>query len=205
VAPHKGFTLIELLIVIAIILILISIALPNFLEAQVRAKVARAKGDLHSLAVALESYRIDWRILPKEKPVTGGQDYVWNHQKRLTTPHAYLKSLPMDSFRYAVTENFGFGNMYLYVLHCYDLYEAGWRGTGNPYDLEYLRQVFVMSIPGWSLYSTGPDYAHYSPPKPFVTSATLEFLLYSPTNGTVSEGNIVRNNRSADGYIRSKY
>ncbi|MBW7937580.1 MAG: prepilin-type N-terminal cleavage/methylation domain-containing protein, partial [Candidatus Omnitrophica bacterium] len=38
--PKKaGFTLIELLIVIAIILILISIALPNFLEAQMRAKV----------------------------------------------------------------------------------------------------------------------------------------------------------------------
>ncbi|MBE7490114.1 prepilin-type N-terminal cleavage/methylation domain-containing protein [bacterium] len=36
---HSGFTLIELLIVIAIILILISIALPNFLEAQLRAKV----------------------------------------------------------------------------------------------------------------------------------------------------------------------
>ncbi|MBK7496274.1 MAG: prepilin-type N-terminal cleavage/methylation domain-containing protein [Candidatus Omnitrophica bacterium] len=34
----RGFTLIELLIVIAIILILIGIALPNFLEAQVRAR-----------------------------------------------------------------------------------------------------------------------------------------------------------------------
>lgn len=46
---RKGFTLIELLIVIAIILILISIALPNFLEAQVRAKVANTMGELRSL------------------------------------------------------------------------------------------------------------------------------------------------------------
>lgn len=41
---RPGFTLIELLIVIAIILILIAIALPNFLEAQIRAKVTKAKG-----------------------------------------------------------------------------------------------------------------------------------------------------------------
>ncbi len=49
---RRGFTLIELLIVIAIILILISIALPNFLEAQERARVARAKANLKSMQTA---------------------------------------------------------------------------------------------------------------------------------------------------------
>ena len=49
---RQGFTLIELLIVIAIILILISIALPNFLEAQERARVAKAKGNLKSMQTA---------------------------------------------------------------------------------------------------------------------------------------------------------
>ena len=49
---RKAFTLIELLIAIAIILILIGIALPNFLEAQERARVARAKANLHSIATA---------------------------------------------------------------------------------------------------------------------------------------------------------
>lgn len=52
----KGFTLIELLIVIAIILILIAIALPNFLEAQIRAKVVRAKGEIRTIAIAMDSY-----------------------------------------------------------------------------------------------------------------------------------------------------
>jgi prepilin-type N-terminal cleavage/methylation domain-containing protein len=52
----KGFTLIELLIVIAIILILIAIALPNFLEAQIRARVTKANGEMRSLSTAVFDY-----------------------------------------------------------------------------------------------------------------------------------------------------
>ncbi|MBK7496395.1 MAG: prepilin-type N-terminal cleavage/methylation domain-containing protein [Candidatus Omnitrophica bacterium] len=63
-----GFTLIELLIVIAIILILIAIALPNFLEAQIRAKVAAAKGTLKSVQVALESYGLDNKPYKEPRP-----------------------------------------------------------------------------------------------------------------------------------------
>ncbi len=55
----KGFTLIELLIVIAIILILISIALPNFLEAQVRAKVTASRGNLKSFETAMHAFILD--------------------------------------------------------------------------------------------------------------------------------------------------
>ena len=56
---HRAFTLVELLVVIAVIAILAAIAIPNFLEAQTRAKVTRAKADLRVIAEALESYHVD--------------------------------------------------------------------------------------------------------------------------------------------------
>ena len=62
----KGFTLIELLIVVAIIAILAAIAVPNFLEAQTRAKVSRVKSDLRTYATAIESYAVDNNRPPRE-------------------------------------------------------------------------------------------------------------------------------------------
>ena len=47
-----------------IIAILAAIAVPNLLEAQVRAKVARAKADLRTLTLGLEAYAADWNIYP---------------------------------------------------------------------------------------------------------------------------------------------
>jgi prepilin-type N-terminal cleavage/methylation domain-containing protein len=62
----RAFTLIELLIVIAIILILISIALPNFLEAQVRAKVTATRGNLKSFDSAIHAFVLDNGDVPPD-------------------------------------------------------------------------------------------------------------------------------------------
>ena len=54
----KAFTLIELLIVIAVIAILVSIALPRFRGMRQEANTTKAAGELRSLATAIESYYI---------------------------------------------------------------------------------------------------------------------------------------------------
>lgn len=53
---RKAFTIIELLIVIAVIAILIGIALPRFKGMQDEGNIARAKSELSTLQVAIESY-----------------------------------------------------------------------------------------------------------------------------------------------------
>ena len=79
--PASGFTLIELLIVIAIILILIAIALPNFLEAQVRAKVTNATSEMRSLKIALVAYGLDHPFYPADILEQGlsipGPEHSW--------------------------------------------------------------------------------------------------------------------------------
>jgi general secretion pathway protein G len=52
----KGFTLLELLMVIMVIAILIGIALPRFRGMVEEGNVAKAKGELRTLQIAVESY-----------------------------------------------------------------------------------------------------------------------------------------------------
>ena len=61
---RKGFTLIELMVVIAIIIILAAIAIPNYLQMTERAKRSRLASDMATLATVLETFKTDWGIYP---------------------------------------------------------------------------------------------------------------------------------------------
>lgn len=54
-----GFTLIELMVVIVIIGILVAIALPNFIGATDRARLANVKANAHTVQAMVETYSVD--------------------------------------------------------------------------------------------------------------------------------------------------
>ena len=77
---RKGFTLIELMIVIAIIIILAAIAIPNYLRMTDRAKRSRVAADCTSVATALEAYQVDWGTYPIETAdIQFGKNNTANH------------------------------------------------------------------------------------------------------------------------------
>ena len=177
----RAFTLIELLIVVSIIAILAVIAVPNFLEAQVRSKVARVKSDLRTMATALEAYFSDENRYP---PVPMGLGPRFWRLKPLTTPIAYISDIPSDPFDAADTHGHHRGRF------SSGMYAYGARPLTN--------------ASRWILASDGPDrrpsgdrlqfmfYPGYSPGLFFGQVEGFTTELYDPTNGTVSGGDIVR-------------
>ncbi len=105
-----SFTLIELLIVVAIIGILAAIAVPNFLNAQLRAKLARVKNDLVTLSKAHEMYFLDNNSYPPESEDNIFVGYRPPHEAGLfflTHPIPYISTLPHDPFQDSTEIRFG--------------------------------------------------------------------------------------------------
>jgi general secretion pathway protein G len=79
---ERGFTLVELMIVMTIIGILASIAIPSYIRSVQKAKEAVLREDLHTMRTAIDSYTVD-----KEKAPQSLDDLV---------QAGYLKSIPND-------------------------------------------------------------------------------------------------------------
>ena len=69
---RRGFTLIELMVVIAIIIILAAIAIPNYLKMTERAKKSRLASDMATLATGLETFKTDWGKYPTTNATASG-------------------------------------------------------------------------------------------------------------------------------------
>ncbi|MCC7393024.1 prepilin-type N-terminal cleavage/methylation domain-containing protein [Candidatus Sumerlaeota bacterium] len=211
----KGFTLIELLIVVAIIAILAAIAVPNFLEAQTRAKASRAKNDLRTCATALEAYRVDHTQYPPTPFTT--PDVLQVFPTRLSTPIAYLTSSQLpDVFIDKNIKQFqglnANGNIATYGPDpMYPLDPEGYdpiagrryyyqslndprrsTGTGNT-----LRRRSVYQG-AWEMSSLGPNKLRDTVAIPGTSPTVVVPLPYDPTNGTVSAGDIARSQANTE-------
>jgi len=172
---NGAFTLIELLIVVAIIVILASIAIPNFLEAQVRGKAARASVELRSIATALDMYGTDHNAYPPTP--------IWSLFDRdlrltpLTTPIAYLSSLPMEVF--------DAGSM----PKTYAYWSPGLNDAMKYSPIYYFLFEEKHRRGRWALFSRGPDMEYEAAPE---EGGDGLLLYYDSSNGTVSNGDLMR-------------
>ncbi|MDX1971608.1 MAG: prepilin-type N-terminal cleavage/methylation domain-containing protein [Candidatus Sumerlaeia bacterium] len=217
----SGFTLIELLIVVAIIAILAAIAVPNFLEAQTRSKISRARADMRTVATALEAYHVDNNkypttppniSCPTTQPLVDDCDGFTPSLFRqfgtltvpdlITTPIAYITSQIPDVFKVGKSVDAGpqlgkpwsAGNdrdrafLYLNLVQA----DLSFGFFESQQGLEDGRNSFG----GWQMRSLGPSSSYSG-------GSTFSYIsinaVYDPTNGTVSLGHIIRNQKDAEG------
>jgi len=186
----SGFTLIELLIVVAIIGILAAIAVPNFLNAQARAKLAKSYANMKTIQTAINTYMVDynWAPIDMGPDAETGQTYL-----ALTTPTPYLSSIDAfrDHYNTKTEEDVGFFVGYGAPLHI------------GKFDDQARFALFKRANINYFIYGWGPD-RKPDYPWPMPDAGILSFnnpsqagknrdggLFYNPSNGVVSEGDLI--------------
>ncbi|MFH1741172.1 MAG: prepilin-type N-terminal cleavage/methylation domain-containing protein [bacterium] len=160
-----AFTLIELLIVVAIIGILAAIAVPNFLNARMRAIVAKMETDMKTLGDALMMYRLDHKCFWHDEPKN-----PYTELSRLTTPTSYIAAIPQDPFRHN-------SQLYGSITDNYDYSSLPARSCITDYILHGLGPDTDEDLWGFNIDPKAPE--------------DFKLALYNPSNGAISNGDVI--------------
>ena len=120
---NRGFTIVELLIVIAIILTIAAIAIPNLFSAINQARIAHAVGDVRTMGDEAMGYQITYSQTPPDLASIGyaGRLDPWG------TPYQYL------DFATATGKGAMRKDRFLVPINTYfDLYSMGPDGKSVP-------------------------------------------------------------------------
>lgn len=169
---------------ILFVLVLIVFAIPDFREAQIRAKVSRVRSDMRSFAFMLESYHTNHGFYPAwSTGMTSLNGAYFDHPD--------LRRMPTIRIDPGMREPFAIS-------------EEGWEPLYYPADpfapVERARYVYYTSgdkdAIRWFIASAGPDRDYdidpatvFGPPANN-PSISLSELTYDPTNGVTSNGDI---------------
>lgn len=191
----RDTTTVDRILAFFVLFVLACLAVPNFLEATVRAKVSRVHTDMRSFSLLLRTYFNDQGFYPAVSTGTTSVNGAY-------FAHPDLQRLP--SFRVDP----GVRDPFIVPIR-----DAGWEPyyyPADPFapktetDLAERRAAFVYFPAGegnevaWIVVSAGPDGDYDIDPREVYDSsakrpsAVLLTLTYDATNGTLSDGDLWR-------------
>ena len=141
----EGLTLVELMIVVAIIGILASIAIPNYVTYKEKAQIAAAIAEIRLIEIQIHNYYVDHHDYPESLSNIGNGIFIdpWGN------PYQYLKIAGVNHKGKGKTDKRRKDHFMVPVNSDYDLYSMGRDGRSKaPFTAKMSRDDIVRANDG---------------------------------------------------------